>query len=78
LNLFNKKHVENVFPVSGEADDDGWLSAPFASAFYGLPNYVDFYNATVNKNRWFYQMAAGNDIYGTPRQIRLGVNIEFK
>ena len=78
LNLLNTKHVLNVYPVTGVPDNDGWLDSPFAASFTSIPNYFDFYESIINQNRWWYQMATGNDIYGTPRQIRLGVNIEFK
>lgn len=77
LNLLNTKNVINVYPMTGVAEDDGWLSSPFAAPFYQIPNYVDFYRTINGDNRWSYQLATGNDIYGPPRQIRVGVRLEF-
>jgi hypothetical protein len=78
LNLFNTKHVVNVYPQTGTAEDDGWLSSPFAATFYGIPNYVDFYRMVNSQNRWSYMLATGgDDIYGVPRQIRVGLRLEI-
>jgi hypothetical protein len=78
LNVFNTKNVINVYPMTGTAEDDGWLRSPLAAPFYQIPNYVEFYRAINLQNRWGYQLATGTDIYGPPRQIRFGVKIEFK
>jgi hypothetical protein len=66
-----------VFPVSGDAYDDGWLSSPQGSqtvsgiaAQYGQ-EFADMYKqlySTLNYN-------AGN--FGPPRQIRLGVRLNY-
>lgn len=77
LNLLDTKNVINVYPATGTAEDDGWLRAPLAVPFHAIPNYVDFYNAINSDNRWAYQGIWGQDLYGTPRQIRLGVRLEF-
>ena len=77
LNLFNKKHVVNVYPITGEEGDDGWLTSPFSVPFYEIPNYAEFYDTINNKNRLGYQEFIGTDIYGTPRQIRFGVRVEM-
>lgn len=77
LNLLDTKKVINVYPNTGTAEDDGWLRAPLADAFQEIPNYVDFYNAINSDNRWAFQDVWGQDIYGAPRQIRLGVRLEF-
>jgi hypothetical protein len=77
LNLLNTRNVINVYPMTGTAEDDGWLSSPFAAPFYAIPDYVDFYRTINGQNRWSYQLATGNDIYGLPRQIRVGLRLEF-
>ena len=75
LNLFDTNHVINVYPMTRNAKDDGWLyNAPW---FLDIPQYVEFYKAINNKNRWAYQQATGKDLYGIPRQIRVGVRLEF-
>ncbi len=78
LNLFNTKHVANVYPMTGTAEDDGWLRAELAAPFHAIPNYVDFYQAINSDNRYAFTGIWGQDIYGTPRQIRFGVRFEFK
>ena len=77
LNLFDTKHVINVYPMTGTAEDDGWLRAPLAAPFEAIPNYTDFYRAINSDNRWAFQGVWGQDLYGTPRQIRFGVRLEL-
>ncbi|HEY5614640.1 MAG TPA: carboxypeptidase regulatory-like domain-containing protein [Bacteroidota bacterium] len=77
LNLFDSKHVNNVFPSTGTPTDDGWLRSAFARSFIEIPNYEAFYSAINIDNRWAYIGATGNDIYGTPRQVRLGLKLEI-
>ncbi|MBL7074414.1 TonB-dependent receptor [candidate division KSB1 bacterium] len=77
LNLFDTKHVINVYPMTGTAEDDGWLRAPLAAPFNAIPNYTDFYRAINSDNRWAFQGVWGQDLYGTPRQIRFGVRLEL-
>jgi len=78
LNLFDTRNAINVYPMTGTAEDDGWLRAELAAPFLAIPNYVDFYNAINSDNRWAFQGVWGQDIYSTPRQIRFGVRFEFK
>ncbi len=77
LNLLNTKHVLNVYPSTGTPQDDGWLQSPLASGFSSIPNYNEFYRAINLQNQWAYQSATGNEMYGTPRQVRLGLQVDF-
>lgn len=80
LNLFDTRHVINVYPMTRNAKDDGWLFNMYNYGYTWLldiPQYVEFYKAINHKNRWAYQEATGKDLYGTPRQIRIGVKLEF-
>jgi len=77
LNLLNTKQVINVYPMTGTSEDDGWLRAPLAAPYHEIPNYVDFYNAINSDNRWAFQGVWGQDIYGVPRQVRLGIRLEL-
>ena len=74
LNLMNTKHVLNVYPTTRSTDNDGWLQARVAEQFKSIPGYVDFYRAINLQNRWAYMGATGNDIYGSPRQIHVGIS----
>ncbi len=77
INVLNTKNVVNVFNVSGDAYDDGWLSSPQGSSqveslrnAYGdeqAQRYIDLYKAMT--------YSAGN--FGTPRQIRLGIRLNY-
>ncbi|MEX0603034.1 MAG: TonB-dependent receptor, partial [Bacteroidota bacterium] len=75
LNFFNTKNVLNVFPSTGTPYDDGWLTSALAQGFYEIPNYVDFYRAINLDNQYWYQRATGNEMYGSPRQVRFGVRV---
>ena len=85
-NLLNTKQILNVYPTTGAADDDGWLTNPLAAGYNATPGYADFYRAVNVENRWAYnqlpvngrgQTLGGEDIYGVPRQIRVGLRIEL-
>lgn len=86
LNLLNTKQIINVYPTTGVAGDDGWLTNPLAAGYVnGIPGYSDFYKAINLENRWAYlglpargqSLGGGDDIYGSPRQIRAGIRIEL-
>ena len=83
-NLLNTKQVINLYPNTGSASDDGWLTNPLAAQFNQIPNYEAFYKAINLDNRWSYLGTStargaylGGDIYGNPRQIRVGVRAEI-
>ncbi len=77
LNLFDIKQIINVYETTGVPQDDGWLSSPQSKSFRDLPLYTQFYKATNLDNRLTYIDRKGEDVYGEPRQIRLGLKIEF-
>lgn len=76
LNLFNRRHVINVYPLTGNARGDGWFASDISSAYETIPNFVAFYNAINRDNRWAYMQATGNDLFGAPRQLRVGIKLE--
>lgn len=77
LNVFNTKNVLNVYPNTGTSEDDGWLRSEAAGSYVAIPNYADFYRAVNVDNRWAYNTATGNDLFGNPRQIFAGLRLEF-
>lgn len=77
LNVFNSRQVINVYTSTGTPQDDGWLKSPFAVPYKEIPRYVEFYNAINTLNRWAYISQTGLDVYGQPRQVRLGAKVEF-
>jgi len=77
LNLFDTRHIINLYETTGTDDDDGWLKSPLATQYIQIPNYLDFYRAINLENRWGYFLATGNDLWSSPRQIRFGVTVEY-
>jgi hypothetical protein len=77
LNAFNSKNIINLYPTTGTDDDDGWLKNPLAGQYIAIPNYEAFYSAINLDNGWGYRWATGNELWSNPRQIRLGVMIEY-
>jgi outer membrane receptor protein involved in Fe transport len=78
LNVLDAKQIVNVYPTTGSAEDDGWLNTPSGIALaQANPLYAPFYRAINLDNRWHYANATGNDVYGSPRQIRVGARLEF-
>ena len=82
INLFDTKNVQNVWPQTGSADDDGFLGNPDTGGKLieaNGPQYVDFYRTL--------QLSYGRPsgaltftdpyLYGPPRQIRLAVRLEY-
>ena len=71
LNLLNSKNIVNVYAATGNANDDGYLSAPeWQREIYSQIDpqaWIDMYQIYVN--------SGGN--YSGPRQIRLGLSFNF-
>lgn len=77
LNLLNTKQVVNLYPQTGTPFDDGWLKSARATAYKEIPHYEDFYRAINLDNRWGISQTFVGDVYGAPRQIRVGARMEF-
>jgi hypothetical protein len=84
INLLDTKNVQNVFLRTGTTDDNGVLSDPNLGApliqTYG-PRYASVYRAIDID---YYQRYQNNNaattvpyFYGPPRQIRLGMRLEY-
>ena len=71
LNLLNTQNVVNVYPYTGNPDDDGYLSAPEwqreINEQLDPQSYRDLYSIFVDRP-WYYS---------SPRTIRLGVIFNF-
>jgi len=71
LNLFNTKNVTGVYPATGSATDDGYLSAP---------EWQNQINQQVNPESYrdLYSVWIANPYnFSSPRQIRLGLMFNF-
>ena len=87
-NLLNTQNVLDVYDRTGNAFDDGFLSNPTLSAgaiAEAGDTYIDLYNAINIANRQHFWITQGNgtsvdqadDLFGEPRQIRVGARVEF-
>ena len=80
LNLLNTQNVINVYDNTGSAADDGYISNPqrYANnvAAYG-PEYLDLYRALNIENSQSYWDQIGRQMYGQPRQIFLGFQLDY-
>jgi hypothetical protein len=82
INLFDTRNIENVFLRTGSTSDDGYISDPNLSGeLVNQPGYTDLYRA-INIDyyeRWQNAPALFTvpNFYGPPRQIRLGVKLEY-
>ncbi len=77
INIFNAKNIINVFTRTGSATDDGFLSDPNL----GQP-LVERYGAQYAQMYQVINLAYGygypnGNLYGPPRQIRLGIRLEY-
>lgn len=81
-NLLNTQNVVNVYRRSGNAYDDGYLTNPeLSGAALSNPDlgsrYKEMYEAINLQNGQHYRRVTGNDLWGSPRQIRFGVKLEL-
>jgi hypothetical protein len=81
LNVLNTKNVIDVYLRTGNAFDDGYLTNPELSEqnieANGGQRYVELYRAINLENRQHQWQRNGNDLFGSPRQIRLGARFEI-
>lgn len=80
VNLFDRQNVDNVFLRTGAADDNGVLTDPQLVGTkieeYG-EQYVEVYQAINGDYYEDYLAATLNYLYGAPRQIILGIRLEY-
>ena len=70
-NLLNTRNITGVYRATGNADDDGYLSAA---------QYQTEIDAQLNEDafRYYYALAVNNPFnYALPRTIRLGIKLDF-
>lgn len=77
INLLDIKNVVGVFGTSGDPEDDGYLATDGEATYNNyLLNYGGTEVAETYKQLYLASIYnAGN--YGTPRQIRLGVRLDY-
>jgi hypothetical protein len=70
--VLNTKNTTDVYTRTGVANDDGFLTNPNLAGYQSVQKYgQDFARLYKAEN---IQYA---NLYGTPRQIRLGLRLEY-
>lgn len=79
INLLDTKNVTNVFLRTGTATDDGYLTDPGLGGTLHPEQRADYENMYRAINIDYYQAYQSNigNLYGPPRQIRFGVQLEY-
>lgn len=83
VNLFNRKNVVDVFNTSGDPADDGWLA--YSEGIAAAEGYRQYGDEFVDMYKKVYlariQGTQDNDVvytnFATPRQIKLGIRLDF-
>jgi hypothetical protein len=80
-NLFNRKNVQQVYWRTGTTSDDGSFNAfpgdrEHFLATYGANAFV-LYDLINLKHRQHYQIRQGGDLFGRPREIRFGLQVDL-
>jgi outer membrane receptor protein involved in Fe transport len=80
MNLFDTRNIQNVWPATGSPDDDGYLSNPALGGklveTFG-PAYADVRSALQAYSRTDGAFVSDPYLYGPPRQIRVGIKLEY-
>ncbi|PSR01552.1 MAG: hypothetical protein BRD50_08620 [Bacteroidetes bacterium SW_11_45_7] len=75
-NIFNQRNVTDVYPYTGNPDDDGYLSSPEGQQLINNQEEVDEEQAQSFQDQYrAWINDPGN--YGIPRFIRLGATLNF-
>ena len=69
INVFNTKNVRNVYGATGLANDDGWFNT-LEGQSWAASNPVAY--------EWYKFQIDDPEDYEAPRQIRLGLRIDYK
>ena len=73
-NFFNRKNVQQVYWRTGSTEEDG--SKELLADFKG-EEFLTLYQFINIDHRQEYGWAQGGDLFGKPREIRFGLQMEF-
>jgi len=73
-NLFNRKNVQQVYRRTGTTDDDG---SEGLSVDSHVEEFLTLYQLINIEHRQEYAWGQGGDLFGRPREIRFGLQLEF-
>ena len=69
INLLNAETFETVYEATGLPNDDGWFTTLEGQKWA---------EANPVAAQWYQYRVADPENYGWPRQIRLGLKLQFK
>jgi len=72
INLLNTKNVEDVYLNTGSAVTDGYLTDPNLTGYQKVNTYGQAFTNLYQAENYEY-----SGFYGAPRQIRLGLRLEY-
>ena len=73
-NLLNRKNVQHVYWRTGTAEEDGSRELLTGDQLEG---YFELYELINIGHRQEYTWGQGGDLFGKPREIRFGLQIEL-
>jgi hypothetical protein len=74
INLLNTEIVDEVFPGTGQPDDNGYLQTPSGASAW--QNNAGFRQYWPDRIKFLTNWTNGSN-FGPPRQVRFGLNISF-
>ncbi len=78
INLFNFKNVQEVFSNSGSASSNEFFTNPSLTGAAALAKYGSQYGQLYQTlNIDYAGLVQAGPLYGVPRQIRLGIRLEY-
>lgn len=80
-NLFNRKNIQHVYWRTGTANEDGSFDLYPGSKQFFIENlgeeFFMLYDLINLQHRQHYQLQQGGDLFGRPREVRFGLQIEL-
>lgn len=77
INVLNTKNVEDVFMQSGSATDDGFLATDEGAKTVQVYSAYDPVFGDLYRDYYKQLNIQNANFYGTPRQIRVGMRVDF-
>ena len=77
INLLDTKNVVDVFGTSGDAFDDGYLASPEGRGKYESYKLTKGLETAELYKQLYLASIYDSDNFGTPRQIRLGIRLDY-
>ncbi len=72
LNVLNSRNIIDVYPATGNADDDGFLAASYQQQF--IVNQIDEQSF---RDLYTAKVSTDGTNYALPRRLRLGIQLNF-